>query len=65
MPTKPPLMTFASRNTVGAFSVITNLRMDLFEALTITANALPLTRDAISPRHWADLPTAQHAFQPK
>ena len=58
-------MTFAPRNKVGAFSAITNLLMDLFEALTITANALPLTRDAISHRDWADLPTAQHAFQPK
>ena len=37
---RPSLMTFQEKALVGAFSVITNLRMDLFEALMLTANIL-------------------------
>ena len=34
---------FTLRDLVGAFSVITNLRMDLFEALVTNASAGPLS----------------------
>ena len=47
--------------TVGAFSVITNLRMDLFEALLLELESVTVSREAEYLRGLSLLTTAQTA----